>query len=179
MVTHNNPALQSLQADREKFLNFALSLLHDKDAAEEILQRASLKVVSRAATLRDPVHAEAWIYRILRNETADHFRRLAVDARRRIELPANLISRDESPAEPKICACALHELHKLRPNYFEALRATEMNGEPIVRYAARKGLSPNAATVLVHRARKSLRSRLQERCGPCAGAGCFDCTCTA
>ena len=71
----------------------------------------------------------------------------------------------------------MEELSRLRENYSDALHAMEMNNEPVAAYAARKGISANNAMVSLHRARKSLRKRLESRCGSCAGAGCFDCKC--
>ena len=166
--------------DRRKFLNFVRASVHDPVEAEEILQRVSVKVVARGATLRDPARVEAWIYRLLRNEITDHFRRLAVHLRRTAEL-SNEIPMGTSAHgwadRPRLCPCAGEELANLRPNYAEALRGMEMQGEAIATYAARKQLSVNNATVLLHRARKSLRVRLQARCGTCAGSGCFDCGC--
>ena len=175
------PALV-LVNDRLKFLNFVRSSVHDPDEAEEILQRASLKVVARAAALRNPARAEAWIYRLLRNEIADHFRRFVVRLKRTAELPedfSNGISPERGLDPPRLCPCAKKELESLRPNYCDALRAMEMAGETIAIYATRKGISVSSATVLLHRARKSLRARLQAHCGTCAGSGCFDCGCTA
>ncbi len=177
-----NPALLLLLKERTRFLNFVRSSVRDLDAAEEILQRVSLKAISRAASLRDPARAEAWIYRLLRNEIADHFRRLAVQSRRTQALAAALPLESplsSPPHQPRLCPCAIKELDHLRPSYSDALRATEMNGEAVVAYAARKGLSASNATVRLHRARKALRVRLQAHCGPCAGSGCFDCSCTA
>jgi len=167
--------------ERNKFLNFVRSSVRDSDLAEEILHRATLKIISRAASLREPARAEAWIYRLLRNEIADHFRRYAVHRKRTAELPLEL------PAEPsastfdraKLCPCALQELENLHPNYRDALRSVEMEGESIAAHAARKGMSANSGAVRLHRARKSLRARLQTRCGACAGVGCFNCHCAA
>lgn len=177
-----NPALLLIAKERRKFLNFVLASVRDRDVAEEVLQRASVKVVSRAGSLRDPARAEPWIYRLLRNEITDYFRRRAVHSKRTAELTEDLaldLSSTGHSSEPRICPCAAEELAGLHPNYSEALRAVEMGGEPIVDYAARKGVSANSATVLAHRARRSLRTRLQSRCGTCAGSGCFDCSCSA
>lgn len=171
-----------LLKDRRKFLNFVRSSVHDPDEAEEILQRASLKIVAHSATLRDPARASAWIYRLLRNEITDHFRRLAAQSKRTAELPENLSTGRSTECRldpPRLCPCAQKELATLRPNYSDALRAMEMHEEGIAVYARRRGISLNSATVLLHRARKSLLARLQARCGLCAGLGCFDCSCAA
>jgi RNA polymerase sigma factor (sigma-70 family) len=176
----DNPALQLFLERRKAFLNFVRSPVHDLDEAEEILQRASLKIISGANGLRDAERAEAWIYRILRNEVADYYRRRAVQSRRISDGSPEVLSKTlaaNSPHESKLCPCALQELPNLHPNYFDALQSVDMHGEAIAALAQRKGISVNSATVRLHRARKSLRSRLQMRCGTCAGAGCFDCRC--
>ncbi len=175
---NQNPALDLVVKERRKLLNFVRASVHELSDAEEIVQKASVKAACRAKTLRDPAKAEAWIYRVLRNEIADHFRRAAVQSKRAQELPQEVTSNfppDRMP--PRTCPCAMDELAKLRDNYSEALRAIEMGEEPVASYAARRGISANNAMVSLHRARKSLRQRLEQRCAKCAGAGCFDCTC--
>lgn len=175
-----NRALERILEDWPKFLNFVRSAIHNAGEAEEILQRASLKIISRASSLRNPEREEAWIFRLLRNEIADHYRRLAVSSRRTAELPTEMPTAawPESPGA-KLCPCATEELQNLHSNYSEALRAVEMDGDRIGRHAAHKGISLNNAMVRLHRARKALRTRLERRCGACAGAGCFDCTCSS
>ncbi len=168
-----------LASGRRKFLNFILARVRDSDAAEEILQKASLKVIARVDTLRDTTRAEAWIYRILRNEILDHYRRSAVLKRRTAELDPDVAAELPAQATPRPCPCALEEMSALRPGYSEALRTMEMKDEPIATHAARTGISLSNATVRLHRARKALRTRVEKRCGSCAGAGCFDCNCVA
>lgn len=175
-------ALDLLVGERRKFLNFVRASVRDTEAAEEILQRASVKVIARGDSLRDPARAEAWIFRVLRNEMSDYYRRLAAQSKREEALPEEISPETSSPntgAPSRTCPCVNDEIGKLRANYADAIRAVEMNGEAVIGYASRKGLSANNAMVLLHRARKALRQRLQSRCAHCAGAGCFDCTCEA
>ena len=39
------------------------------------------------------------------------------------------------------------------------------------------GITPNNATVRLHRARKALKRELERSCGTCATHGCLDCGC--
>ena len=172
-------AVALLATERRKFLNFVRTRVRDSDAAEEILQKASLKVIARVDTLRDTARAEAWIYRILRNEIQDHYRRSAVLDRRAADLDPESVAKLPAQANSRPCPCALEEMSALRPGYSEALRTIEMENEPIAAHAARTGISLSNATVRLHRARTALRTRLEKRCGNCAGAGCFDCNCAA
>ncbi len=176
----DSPALGLFLKDRLKFLNFVRASIPNLSEAEEVLQRASLKIVLHSDTVKDTSRAEAWIYRLLRNEIADYFRRAAVRSRRTSELTPDLLADSLSATDthrPNLCPCAIDELPNLHPNYADALRGIEMNGETIAAYADGRGISLNSATVRVHRARKALRVRLEARCGPCAGSGCFDCGC--
>jgi RNA polymerase sigma-70 factor (ECF subfamily) len=176
----DSPALQLFLERRHAFLNFVRSSVHDLDEAEEILQRASLKIITGADGLRDAERTEAWIYRILRNEVADYFRRRAVQSRRITGVSPEDLSESlpsQASYQPEFYPCAMKELPNLHPNYSDALKSVDMNGEAIAAHAERKRISVNSATVRLHRARKSLRSRLETRCGTCAGAGCFDCRC--
>lgn len=172
-------AVALLATERRKFLNFVRTRVRDSDAAEEILQKASLKVIARVDTLRDTARAEAWIYRILRNEIQDHYRRSAVLERRTAELGPDIAAKLPIQTTSRPCPCALEEMSALRPGYSEALRTMEIEDEPIASHATRTGISLSNATVRLHRARKALRTRVEKRCGSCAGAGCFDCNCTA
>ena len=57
------------------------------------------------------------------------------------------------------------------------LREVDLKGRRPVDVAAEQGITPNAAMVKLHRARRALRMRLEESCRTCATHGCLDCTC--
>jgi RNA polymerase sigma-70 factor (ECF subfamily) len=65
----------------------------------------------------------------------------------------------------------------LKPEYAEALRRIELEGQTVQGYAAELGIQPNNAAVRVHRARQALRTRVLAACGSCAEHGCLDCSC--
>ena len=172
------PAAVLVQA-RRKFLDFLRARVRNADDAEEILQRATVKILERGSSLRQKEKAKAWIYRLLRNELIDHYRRAAVQSGKTVPLPPDFDLPVAPEPEAHICPCAAVEMTSLKPDYAEALRSLEMNDEAIANYAARTGISENNATVRLHRARKALRTRVEARCGSCAGAGCFSCTCAS
>lgn len=176
----SGPAALLVQA-RRKFLDFLRARVRNADDAEEILQRATVKILERGGGLRQEGKAEAWIFRLLRNELIDHYRRAAVKSGKTVPLPPDfdLPAAVAPELEAHICPCATAEMTSLKPDYAEALRSLEMNDEAISTYAARTGISENNATVRLHRARKALRTRVAARCGACAGAGCFSCTCAS
>ena len=65
----------------------------------------------------------------------------------------------------------------LKPLHAELLRRVDLNGESVQDAAKALKLTPNNASVTLHRARKDLRARLETFCGDCADGACLDCDC--
>jgi RNA polymerase sigma-70 factor (ECF subfamily) len=65
----------------------------------------------------------------------------------------------------------------LRAEYAEILRRVDLDEEPLSEVARQLGITPNNASVRLHRARRSLRRQLERSCGTCATHGCLDCRC--
>jgi DNA-directed RNA polymerase specialized sigma24 family protein len=171
-----NPALAYLLAHRGKYLAFLLEKLRNRELAEELLQNVATKVVERGPQLRSKRHVEAWLYRIVRNTLADYFRELTRSPLRLDNDPVKLQIAAPDPM-PEPCPCVMKELTHLKPEYEDALRDVEVTGSSVQRYAAAMQITDNAASVRLHRARKSLLKRVIKACGSCAGAGCFECAC--
>jgi RNA polymerase sigma-70 factor (ECF subfamily) len=86
-------------------------------------------------------------------------------------------SAPDAEIEAEICRCFEALLPTMKPEYAALLREVDLNGRRVVDVAAEQGLTANAGTVKLHRARKALRVRLEESCRTCATHGCLDCTC--
>src|SRR5512134_188574 len=89
--------LQRLAAKRGEFLAFVQRRVGDPSLAEDILQDAYAKSATHLAELRTPAAARAWFYRMLRNASADSFRR---HARRDRTLTAVEVEAAIAPREP-------------------------------------------------------------------------------
>lgn len=76
-----------------------------------------------------------------------------------------------------VCACVARLADTLKPEYAIALRRIELDGLPVASFAEQTGISASNAAVRVHRARQSLRKRVEQACGTCAEHGCLDCHC--
>jgi RNA polymerase sigma factor (sigma-70 family) len=172
--------LQELAAKRGEFLAFVQRRVGDPSLAEDILQDAYAKSTTHLAELRTPAAARAWFYRVLRNASADSFRR---HARRDRTLTAAEVEAAIAPREPIAdertvgCRCVGEAVESLKPEYVEALTRVEIDGVAIKDFAAETGISANNAAVRVHRARKALAREVSDSCGACASLGCADCTC--
>jgi len=173
-----SPALQTLVDNHRAFLAFLERRLGDRATAEDLLQEAFGKAMTRIDTLRENESATAWFYRVLRNAVIDHHRHRAASTRA-LEAFAAELSESVPPAEVEreICACITRLAETLKPEYSEALRRIELDGVAVKTFAAEKGISESNAGVRVFRARKALREQVLASCGTCAEHGCVDCAC--
>lgn len=174
--------VDALSAQRSAFKAFITSRVGSAADAEDILQNSLAKAVRSADTLHDPGKARAWFYQLLRNAIIDHHRSHSAMSRRDDSLGELMIALQETttpPAawEPQLCACLDGVIDTLNSPHAELLRRVDLNGESVQVAAGALDLTPNHASVILHRARKSLRSRLETFCGDCADSACLDCDC--
>ena len=175
---HSAP-LDALLANHRAFLRYLERRVGDRALAEDILQDAFAKVVSRPEQAPVDEAIVPWFYRTLRNAAIDQFRRRGA-AERAHDAFARELETHEAPTDDmqaEICACVSRLAGTLKPEYAEVLQVVEVAGTPVKTFAEQKGLSANNAGVRVFRAREALKKRVMESCGTCAEHGCVDCTC--
>jgi RNA polymerase sigma factor (sigma-70 family) len=171
--------VEVLNESRDRFVSFLTRRVDSREAAEEILQAAFLKIVAKGARPRNAERVEAWFYRILRNEVIDHYRRRGAEARGLQTLARG----SDSAADPDqeldraICACIRDVIPTLKPEYADILRRADLEEGSLTEVARHLDLTANNATVRLHRARAALRKRLGEVCGACTEHGCLSCAC--
>jgi len=172
-------ALAVLLENHRAFLGYLERRVGDRSLAEDILQDAFTKVVDRPEQAPTDEAVVPWFYRTLRNAAVDQFRRRAT-ATKAVEAFARELETHTGPEpelESEICACVARLAGTLKPEYSEALRAIDVDGQPVKEFAEQRGLSPGNAGVRVFRAREALKKRVAESCGTCAEHGCRNCTC--
>ena len=81
------------QAD---FYRLAFSYVKNRDAALDVVQESIVKALTKADTLREPAYLRTWFYRILLNESMNHFRR----GRRLVPLEDTLADRAAPETDP-------------------------------------------------------------------------------
>ena len=172
-----------LNAHREAFKAFLTARVGSAAEAEDILQNGLLKAVQRAGELQDDAKLTAWFYQLLRNSIVDHYRARG-SRRRRDDALGTLVAslgEDVAPApqawEAQLCGCLGSVVDTLKPQHAELLRRVDLDGEPVQVAARALKMTPNNASVTLHRARKELRTRLEVFCGACAEGACLDCNC--
>ncbi len=156
------PTVETLWASfASQLRNFIRSRVRDHAAAEDILQESFLKIHRKLSTLRSDQKVGAWIWRIVRNAIADHFRR----DRPNDPLSGEVQIAAESDADLPDLACCLRKfVDQLTPAHREALLMTAWDGVPQTALAKRLGLSASGAKSRVQRARAELKDLLAACC---------------
>ena len=143
---------------------FALSKVHDKSVADDILQELFIKIHANIDKVEDSTKLQVWIYQICRNLIVDYFRKENKNIQ--IELPVLSIAEEENSEE--IMSEALEDMVKmmkeLPPEYCEALCLTELGNLSQKEYAEKIGISYSGAKSRVQRARKMLKDSLMNCC---------------
>jgi RNA polymerase sigma factor (sigma-70 family) len=172
-----SPALPVLLEHHARFLAFLTSRVGHIQTAEEILQTALARIIERNP-LVDEENVSAWFYRILRNAIADYYRRQAAESRALDAWRTEQTGlKDDDDLQRTVCACLGELIPRLKPEYAELLARVELGGESLQVAAKSLAITPNNASVRLHRARQALKQQLEETCRACATHGCLDCTC--
>lgn len=170
--------VRALVAHKEQFLRFLERRTGSREVAEEVLQAAFVKGLERGETIRATESTVAWAYRMLRNALVDRHRRRDAEARAMVRYAEEAVTPAEEPElHSAICRCMSGLIPTLRPDQAELLRRVELDGVQVSDVANELGITANNAAVRLHRARQSLRKRLEQTCGACTEHGCLDCTC--
>ena len=173
-----NPELiERVTAQRDRFLRFLASRVEDAATAEDILQAAYLKTVERGSEIRDGESTVAWFYRLLRNAVTDHYRRRAARARVHEAFATEAPTVFEPEIKAAVCECIGDVIESLKPEYRSAIEQVDLGETPVEDFAHSEHISPNNASVRLHRARKAVARHLKTVCGSCAEHKCLDCTC--
>lgn len=151
------------QEHRRLLYAFVLRRVHDRAAADDVVQEIMLKAYQQRHTLSDSTRLRPWLYQIARNTIVDHHR-----ARRRNE---PLVQEFERPApelvdaaERELAHCLVPMLSQLPAPYRVALALAEFDERPIGEVAMRLGLSVSGAKSRVQRGRRMLRDLFLKCC---------------
>lgn len=166
-----------LSQNLEAFTGFAHARLGDAQLAQDAVQESLLKAMNAG---HQPPAAELtrWFYRILRRTIIDFHRRRGARERALARYQAGLEPSAEPDEERVLCGCFQRLLPALPPQYGTLLQRIDLEGASASALAAERGVSANALTVQLHRARRRLRELLEATCRACAThGGCLNCSC--
>ncbi len=172
--------LPVLVENHRRFLAFLERRVGSTETAEDLLQDAFVRALERGGTIRDDESAVAWFYRVLRNALADHYRRQASEQRAMTWVASTAPEATPDPdaeLESVVCQCVVELLDTLKPEYAAAIRRVDLDDAGVAEYARETGITPNNASVRLHRAREALRRQVIRCCRTCVLHRCVDCRC--
>lgn len=150
-----------------RLLYYLRRLVGRPGAADDVLQRAWLKVYRRIGTLKEPRAFRSWLYRIARNEAISLLR----SERRRVELDEAdegehlSIDPDETDDDPAwhVEPARLHgALERLSAPHREVLTLFYLEDLPYAEIAEVVGCPVGTVRSRLHYARKHLRRELEK-----------------
>ena len=172
--------LEQLSGLRGEFIGFLTQQLHGNRAdAEDVLQHGWIKALHAAPSLRDDDRLIPWFYQVLRHSLVDHVRARQTTTARDARWADEIQPTASLPAdtEKQLCQCLASIAASLPPRPRALIQRVDLGGEPVFQVATALGITPNAASVALHRARAQLREKLEAFCGECAASACLDCDC--
>lgn len=164
--------LQNLDA----FTAFARAQLWDRELARDAVQESLLKAFGAE---HQPAEADAvrWFYRILRRTIIDLHRRRDARGRALARYGEDLAAAPDTEETRLLCVCFEQLLPELPEQYRDLVRRVDLEGSSPTDLAVERGVTANALTVQLHRARRRLGKLIEATCRVCATHGCLDCDC--
>lgn len=155
----------------DKIYRLAVSLLHDEQQADGVVQDTFLKLIERIDGFDGRSAVGTWLYRVAYNECLMRLRA----ARPQVELeepddldfmPGNLVDWRSAPDRAVSSAEALAEMERAIATLSPALRAVfllrDVEGMSTVETAQSLDIAEATVKVRLHRARLTLRERLSD-----------------
>jgi len=144
---------------QRRLWQYALRLTGDPDAAWDVTQETWMAVLRQLRKLTDPAWFAAWIYRIVRNKSADYCR----TARRLRNLAVGVAEQQRSKPESQRddCRDAAEALAQLPPESQELLTLRYSGNLTILELAVVLGIPAGTVKSRLHYARERLRQILK------------------
>ena len=157
-----------------KVRRFILALVKDEWATDDLIQETFLRIQENLSSLRDPSKMSSWIFRIAYNLCQDHFRQVKATQRKESIDEEKIENLGEAFAQEVFIQKELEqrEMGQCVQNQIgllpQSLRAVlvlfdlmELNHQEI---ADTLGITIENVKVRLHRARKKLKTILEEKC---------------
>ncbi len=151
---------------RQKLYRFAFRLLGNEEDAQDIIQDALMKVWGMQEKMAELQNMEAWCMRITRNLALDKIKsrkyRVADELDRAGELPALHQQNPHAVTEQNDVMEKVHvAINALPEKYRTILQLRDIDGHSYQEIADILDIDMNDVKVNLHRARKTVREKLQ------------------
>jgi RNA polymerase sigma-70 factor (ECF subfamily) len=150
-----------------KIRRFILTLTRDEWAADDLLQETFLRVQHNMDQLRDPARLSPWIFRIAYNLCQDHFRRTKTASREQSLDQEDLFAEGDIQKEMEqreMEECVQNQVSLLPDLLRTVLVLFDIMGFTHQEIAETLGITVENVKVKLHRARKKLKTILEEKC---------------
>jgi RNA polymerase sigma factor (sigma-70 family) len=157
---HEKPWFEPLVRELEDgALGFAITLVHERETAEEIVQEAFTRTWASSRAPAEPPEFKRWLYRTILNLARDHSRRRTRWSMLRLwgPPPPDPVGEAERRADDAALAAALRTLS---PRDRAAVHLRYFEDRSVFETAQTLGVSEENARVIVHRALARLRRAL-------------------
>ncbi len=176
MSLNSKTLIEDALCEHEPKLRLYVQMRAHSADVDDILQTAAMRAIEKANKLRDPNRVIAWLYTIHRNTIIDIGRKSSAEGRLKEALAAE--PAHTTDADNEMCHCSVTQARQLNNRYSSILSLVDMGGASLRDAAEELGLTVNAATVRLQRARSALKQRLLNHCGIKNMRECIDCTCS-
>ena len=136
---------------------FILKKVKDKNAADDILQNAFLKIHKSLAQLKDSSRVRAWVFQIARNEIINYF------TYNPLHLQTADDRQDTSNGYQRVC-CFNKFINELPDKYKQVIELVYVKGEKQNDAAAALEISLENVKARIRRAKDMLRKGLADCC---------------
>ncbi|MBU2167955.1 MAG: sigma-70 family RNA polymerase sigma factor [Alphaproteobacteria bacterium] len=170
---------QELVECHRAFLMFLRRRVSNQADAEEVLQDFMERALRRAGDLRDIQSLRGWLSRVLATTLIDHYRRTSrrKETLREPSEMEDFVGEPDDEIDAAVCHCLYRLLPTIKADYSDLIWRIDLLGEPRDQVAVSVGLNLNNVNVKLHRARRALKTRLEDVCLTCPEHGYLDCQC--
>lgn len=149
-----------VEAFQGSLLRFAAGLLHDRDAAQDVVQETFVRLLRSAASVRDEGKLAAWLYRTCRNLVVDHVRKEQSVERLEQEAGADahgtVPSVDGTAEHSEMLGLVRDRMKKLTPKESTCIVLKLVEGKSYREIAEITGLSTSNVGFQIHNGLKRL-----------------------
>jgi RNA polymerase sigma-70 factor (ECF subfamily) len=159
---------EQLEQHRQRLYRIAYAWTHNAALADDLVQETLAKALTKSAQLRDPNASSAWLYSILANCYADHFRRLRATE----EIDEETLTHDVTPEREsdrqQVVGRVRAAVAKLSDGQRQVVTLVDLEGFSYVEVAQILSIPIGTVMSRLCRARLALREHLQELMAPMA-----------
>ncbi len=147
---------------------FILASVRDESAADDLTQETFIRIQQNLGNVRDPGKISSWIFRIAYHLCQDHFRTVKKSSTHE-EIHDGLVNLQETPIQKKLeqsemSQCVQGQLNLLPESQRSIIIFADVMEFTHQEIAEILGLTVENVKVRLHRARKKLKSILEEKC---------------